>query len=565
MSIFNTIFTILTIIGSLGIFLFGMVLISESLQKVAGKKMRGILSAITSNDLRGVLSGATITGAIQSSSATSVMIISFVNAGLISLRRSFSLLMGANIGTTVTAWIIVILGFGKTFNISSIILPLVAVSLPLLFTGRSRQRSWAEFVFGFAILFLGLQLLKNSIPHVDQETFFVMQLQHLIHFGFFSILLFTGIGILLTVIFQSSSAMTALTFVLAIDGWLPYDMAAAMVLGENVGTTVTANMAALVGNRSAKRAAFFHFFFNISGVIWALFLIRYMITGIDLLLVKSTGHSPETDPALIPLALAIFHSGFNILNTLLFIGLLPQAENIIMKIIPESRKKEREKYYLRHIASPYLSTSELSLVQARKEISIMSDLVSRMFGMIPVLLMEKEEKTYEKLYKKIRKYEKITDRIEVEIYTYLTKVSESKLSDTGTVEVRKMLKIIHDIESIGDSCQSMAIGINKKNIGGIYFKQDVRNILNRMFELVTQALETMNDNLENPQGEAGLERAIHIEKEINDLRNDIRIHHVENMKAGRYNFETGLVFNDLINHCEKIGDHAINVSEALER
>lgn len=564
MSAFDIIITILTIIGSLGIFLFGMILMSESLQKVAGIRMRSVLSSITSNNIRGILSGLTITGAIQSSSATTVMVVSFVNAGLLSLRGSFSLIMGANIGTTVTAWIIVLLGFGKTFNITTIILPIVALSLPLLFSGKNRQRSWAEFIFGFAILFLGLQFLKTSIPIVDESSVFVQHFRDLVHYGFFSVLLFVGIGILLTLTFQSSSAVMALTFVIAADGWIPYDMAAAMVLGGNIGTTVTANIAALVANKSAKRTALFHFLFNFTGVFWALIFFSFFVRSASWVVMETTGYSPETNSSVIPLALAIFHTSFNILNTLLFIGLLPLSESIIKRIIPDS-SNEDEKFYLQHIGSSYLSTSELSLIQAQQEIHSLAELSIKMFRLVPVFLMEKDSKPYKKLFKKIRKYEKVSDRIEVGIYTYLTKLSESRLSETGSEEVRKMLKITDELESIADACHKMSTSIYKKNKDKIYFKQDIRNHLNQMFSLVEEALEIMRLNLDNSGNKIDIVEALRIEGQINELRDLIRKEHTEKLEKDKYNFQTGLVFNDIILQCEKIGDHCINISQTLAR
>jgi len=563
MSFPDIILTILTIIGSLGIFLYGMILMSEALQKVAGKRMRKVLSSVTSNDFKGVLTGLTITGAIQSSSATTVMIVSFVNAGLISLRRSFSLIMGANIGTTVTAWIIVLLGFGKTFNISVIILPLVALSLPMLFSGKSHLRSWAEFIIGFSILFLGLQFLKTSIPVFDESHSFIQGFEHLVHYGFFSVLLFVGIGIILTVIFQSSSAVMALTFVIAVDGWIPFDMAAAMVLGENLGTTITANIAALVANRPAKRSALFHIVFNLTGAVWILILFHPVIFGTDYISNLLTGSSPAADLSTVPLGLAVFHTSFNIVNTLIFFSLLPYSEKLLNEVLPQAKKRGREKSKLIHLGSTYLSTSELSIVQARDQIKVMNSLVVRMFDMIPALMMEREEEQYEKIFKKIRKYEKITDRIDTEITKYLTRVSESKLSHEGTEQVRNMLKIVDNLESIGDAVRAMSINIYKKNQDGIYFIQEIRNNLHTMFDLVRNALLIMAANIDSEEPE--IEYALDMEKQINELRNDLRKEHIENIRIGKYNHPTGIVYTDLIHQCENIGDNAINISEALCR
>lgn len=563
MNAFDIILTILTIIGSLGIFLYGMILMSESLQKVAGMRMRQILSTITSNNIRGVLTGLSITGLIQSSSATTVMIVSFVNAGLISLRRSLSLIMGSNIGTTVTAWVIVILGFGQTFNISTIVLPLVAVSLPMFFSGKNKQRSWAEFMIGFAILFIGLQFLKSSIPVVDEHSSFVQQFTNLIHFGYFSILLFVGIGILLTVIFQSSSAVMALTFVIAVEGWIPFEIAAAMVLGENLGTTITANIAALVANRPAKRAALFHVLFNMGGIIWALILFRYLLNGIDLIMTSLLDQSPATDPALVPLALAIFHSGFNILNTFIFIGLVPASEQLLKSIIKPGKKGKGENYRLIHMGSSYLSTSELSIIQARKEIIVMGNIVLKLFNLVPALMVEWEQAEFERIYKKIKKYEKITDRIEDEITEYLGRISESKLSHRGTTQVQNMLRIVDNLESIGDSCRKMAMHIHAKNQEGLYFIQDLRDDLNILFNLVNEAIHTMTSNIS--ADEPSVKQALLIEEKINSTRDQLKNKNISNLKEGVYNQRTGTVFTDLIHHCERIGDYCINISESLKQ
>ena len=561
MTVFGIILTILTIIGSLGLFLYGMVLMSEALQKVAGKRMRKILSTVTSRDLHGIMTGLSITGAIQSSSATTVMIASFVNAGLLSVRKSFSLIMGANIGTTVTAWIIVLLGFGQTFSISLITLPLVAISLPFFFGGKSIQRSWAEFIIGLAILFIGLQFLKENVPAMNEESVFISHFKDLIHYGFFSVLIYVGLGILLTVIFQSSSAVMALTFVLATDGWVPYDMAAAMVLGENIGTTVTVNFAALVANRSTKRAAFFHLLFNVVGVIIALLFFRWFIQGIDVLVRGATQASAFSDASAIPLALAIFHTSFNVINTLIFLTFLDKCQQFINRLIPEIRKGDREKFRLVHIRGGYVSTSELSIVHAKKEIRLMSDIVANMFEMVPALMMEREKRQYEKLFRKIKKYEKITDNIELEITTYLTGISESRLSHGSSEQVRKMLKIVDDLESIGDACRKMAVNIYNKNKEGIYFVQEIRDSLDAMFELVRASLRKMDENLGKDTPD--FEGALQIEKEIDNMRDKLRKKHIENLKKEKYDHKTGIVYNDLVQHCERIGDYALNISESL--
>jgi phosphate:Na+ symporter len=564
MTAFNIIVTILTIIGSLGIFLFGMILMSESLQKVAGKRMRNILSSITASNIKGTMTGLAITGAVQSSSAVTVMIVSFVNAGLLPLKRALGLIMGSNIGTTVTAWIITLIGFGQTFNLSWITLPLVALSLPLLLSGKSNQKSWAEVVIGFAILFLGLQLLKESIPIIDEQSVFVQQFQHLIDYGFFSILLFVGIGIVLTIIFQSSSAVMALTFVIAVDGYITFEIAAAMVLGENLGTTITANIAAIVGNRSAKRSALFHFIFNFIGVIWALIFFYPFIHSINLFFELFHFHSPFESPNKIPIAIATFHTVFNVINTILFSFTIIYFIRLLNWIIPLSNKKEKEKFRLKHMSSTYMSTSEISLIQAIREVNVMARLVKRMFTMIPALLLEMDKKVYEKLYKKVRKYEKIMDNIDAGIHLYLTKITESRLSDTSTEEHGKMLKIVDEIENIGDCCNNMATIIHSKNVNNIYFVQELRDNLAQMFEVCIKSLDIMIENLEKSKN-MNLEKALGVNSEINSLRNRLYEQHVDSIKSGNYNIQTGMVYIELLNQCVRLSDHALNITKTLYR
>ncbi len=553
---------ILMVTGSLGIFLYGMILMSESLQKVAGKRIRNVLATFTARHSRSILTGTLVTGAIQSSSATTVMVVSFVNAGLLTLMESFGIIMGANIGTTITPWLISLLGFGKAFDIISIILPLVALSLPLLFSRRSNQRSWAEFIIGLAILFLGLQMLKEITPMLDVSSPFIEYIKQLDHHNFYSVLLFVGIGLLLTVIFQSSSAVMALTFVLAVDGFIPFELAAAMVLGENIGTTVTANAASIVANIRAKQAAFFHFLFNFAGVAWALAFFYPIMHGIAFLTGITEEHDPRMQPMSIPFALALFHTGFNIANTLLFIYFLPFLSRFIPEII-KTRHEDKVLFRLKHIDSSYLSTSELSLVQAKKEIVNYSSLVLKMYDMIPEVLMEKRSKKYARLIDKIKKYEKITDNIELEIAAYLTRVSEGKLSQKTTRQLNAMLKMIDDIESMGDSCHKMGKNIEDKNRQHLYFIQEQRDSFYKMYHLVRSALVHMIHNLENDYALADLEKAQALEKEINMLRDTLRSEHVENLNNEKYSYKTGIHYIDLIAQMEKVGDYAINVTESI--
>ncbi|MBU2651663.1 MAG: Na/Pi cotransporter family protein [Bacteroidetes bacterium] len=562
MNIFNLILDILTIAGSLGVFLYGMILMSESLQKVAGRKIRKTFSAITSNKVKGILSGTLITSAIQSSSATTVMTIGFVNAGLLSLSEAMGVIMGANIGTTATPWLVSILGFGKTFNINVILLPLIALSLPLLFSGKNTSKSWAEFIIGFAILFLGLGFLKDSIPALDESSALVQYIRHFENFSFTSVLLFVGIGFIFTIFFQSSSAVMAFTFVIASDGWISYEMAAAMVLGENIGTTITANIAAFVANYRAKRAALFHLFFNVFGVIWFLLLYFPLLNLIAGITEKLQGSDPFVNAGAIPLALAIFHSGFNISNTLILLPFTRLIERYLNHIF--MRKDElQETHKLVHINSSYLSTSEISIVLVKKEISAYASLVKKMYDLVPEFLMEKRPKKYDKLYHKIKKYEDNVDEIEVEIANYLTRISEGKLSIKGTKQVRSMLNMINEIESMGDACNNMANSIRQKNKQNLYFIQEQRDRLNDMFSLIDEALNLLIQHLNLEYDQVNEKEAISLEEKINELRDRIKEEHIINLKEEKYTYQTGIYYIDLVSQLEKMGDYIINVTQSV--
>ncbi|MFA8451661.1 MAG: Na/Pi cotransporter family protein [Bacteroidales bacterium] len=551
---------VLTLVGSLGFFLYGMKLMSESLQKVAGSKMRNILAAMTSNRVKGVLTGFLVTTVIQSSSATTVMLVSFVNAGLLSLIQSIGVIMGANVGTTVTAWIISLLGFKVKMNI--IALPLVGIAFPLLFSKISKRKSWGELVIGFAILFLGLDFLKDAVPNVNDSPQIFQFLERFTDLGYISVLIFVGIGTLLTVVIQSSSATMALTLVMCNSGWIPFEMAAAMVLGENIGTTITANIAAMVANTSAKRAARAHLLFNLFGVIWMLIAFFPFLDIINDFVTKTEGISPYTQVAAIPVALATFHTVFNLLNTFIMIWFARFIAKTATMLVP-SREDEDDQFRLQYIRVGLLSTSELSIVQARKEIAFLGKRVNKMFDLIPKLLVEKNDKKYNKLLKKAKNYEDIIDRMEVEIANYLTKISESKISRRGAMQIRAMLKIIDDMESIGDVCYNMVMMIKGKNEKKLYFTQELRDNLDKMFILVRESLENMHENLNMEYKEVKLNKASDLEAKINDLRNDLRKLHVEQVKQEKYSYQTGSIYSSIFTNCEKVGDHVINVSEAI--
>jgi phosphate:Na+ symporter len=561
---------ILTLVGALGLFLYGMKLMSEALQKVAGSKMRQILAAMTNNRFKGVLTGFLVTTTIQSSSATTVMIVSFVNAGLISLVASVGVIMGANIGTTVTAWLIAILGFKVSLSFLS--LPLIGISFPLFYSKNSTRKSWGEFIIGFAILFIGLQFLKENVPGID-NTETLSFLASFTNMGFGSTLIFVMVGTILTVIIQSSSATMALTLVMCYNGLITFEMAAAMVLGENIGTTITANIAAYVANVSAKRAARAHFIFNIFGVVWMLLLFHPFLRGIDWFLQERHGASllntelSQNDfnsiKSLYPVGLAVFHTTFNIINTLALIGFTPFIAKVATKMVPD-KGEDDEEFRLKYISSSLVSTSEIALVQARKEIADFAIRLERMFGFIKKLENQEKGKHYHKLLSKVEKYEQITDNMEVEIANYLTKVSEGEISQDSSKKIRTMLKMIDDMESVGDSIYQLSLVYDNYRQSKSKFTDHQKAALNDMYQLVLKAFKEMHHNLSIEFNEVDIEKANHIEHQINKKRNALRKQHVEDLKEKKYKHKTGTYYSDMFSITEKIGDYIINVSEAIE-
>ncbi|MGQ1945560.1 Na/Pi cotransporter family protein [Geofilum sp. OHC36d9] len=557
-----TFFDFLTLIGSLGVFLYGMKVMSESLQKVAGSKMRSILSAMTSNRFFGVLTGFFVTAVVQSSSATTVMVVGFVNAGLITLKESIGVIMGANIGTTVTGWIISLFGF--KMSISDYSLPLIAIALPFIFSKVSNRRSWGEFLLGFALLFLGLDYLKNAVPDINQNPEILSFVQSYTGLGFLSTLIFLAIGTVLTVVIQSSSATMALTFVMVSQGWIEFPMAAAMILGENIGTTITANLAASVGNLSAKRAALVHLLFNVMGVVWMLLVFNSFTGFIDQFVTNRNGVSPSESYAAIPTALALFHTSFNIINVLLFIWFTPFLQKMVIKMIPQRDKDSEEEFRLKFITTGILSTPELSLLQAKREVQFFAKHTTKMFGFFRKLLYETSDKKFNKLYTKIQKYEGICDNVEVEITNYLSQVSQHKMSESGRRRMRSMLKLVGDLESVGDCNFNLARTVSRMREKRINFNDAAMKKLELMFNLVDRSLEEMRDNLAKEEVSVNLGKAIEIEKQVNNYRSQLKAEHLDNLSKKVYSYEAGILFNDLFSECEKLADYAINVSEALE-
>ncbi|MBN2662624.1 MAG: Na/Pi cotransporter family protein [Bacteroidales bacterium] len=551
----------LTLIGSLGIFLYGMKLMSESLQKVAGQKMRSILASMTSKRVLGVFTGFLITAIIQSSSATTVMIVSFVNAGLLSLSQSIGVIMGANIGTTVTAWIISILGFKVKMSVLAI--PLIGVAFPLFFSKNKKRKSIGELIIGFSLLFMGLEFLKDAVPEIDPTSDFVQNLGKYTNLGYISLIMFVMIGTLLTVVIQSSSATMALTLVLAANGVITFEIAAAMVLGENIGTTITANLAAMVANVSAKRAARAHFIFNSIGVIWILILFYPVIHLISFILHTKGNPSSLLSAVSIPIALSVFHTFFNITNVLLMIWFVPLIEKIVIKLVPDS--EEDEEFRLKHIDSIMLSTSEISLLQAKQEIEIYGQRVTKMFNYVEKLYAENKIEKIDKLFSKIQKYEDIIDRMEEEIADYITKVAESEMSELGSRRVKAMLEIIDDIESLGDACYNLSRALVRKKEANIKFVEKLNNNVLKMFELINKAFAEMNKNLVQEYSEIIVNDALQIEDEINEFRNKLRVDNVSSIKVKEYKYKVGIMYTEIFSISERIGDFIINISESIHR
>lgn len=552
---------ILRLIGSLGLFLYGMKLMSEALQKVAGDKMRSILAAMTSNRVKGVFTGVLITALIQSSSATTVMVVSFVNAGLLSLVESIGVIMGANIGTTVTAWLISLLGF--KVSMSAISLPLIGLGLPFLFSQNRSKQNWGELIMGFALLFIGLEFLKTSMPDIKSNPEILNFLTKYTDLGFVSALIFLGIGTLLTILIQSSSATMALTLVMCNSGWISFEMAAAMVLGENIGTTITANLAAIIANTSAKRAARAHLIFNTFGVLWMLLVLPYYLKGIAWANINLLGGGdPFINTADVPVALSMFHTGFNILNVLILIWFANFIVKVVTFLVPV-RENVEEEFKLQFIKTGTLSTPEASLFLAKKEISTYAKSTKKMFSYTKEAFNETNDKTFNKLFEKIDKREDESDDMEVEIANFLTRVSETRLTPENSERVRAYFKMVSDIESVGDSILNIAKALKRKREQKAWFPQELRDNLNKMFELVDEALEVMHENTKKDFNAVIIKKAWEIEREINDYRTALKTEHLNNVEEHKYKYQAGIIYSDIYSECEKIGDYCINVTEAI--
>ena len=555
----DSFFDFLRLIGSLGLFLYGMKIMSEGLQKFAGDSLRRILTAMTTNRVTGVLTGVLITALIQSSSATTVMVVSFVNAGLLTLTQSIGVIMGANIGTTVTAWLISALGF--KVDIAAFSLPLLAFGIPLLFSGKSSRKSVGEFIFGFSFLFMGLQALKANAPDLGANPEMLAFVQNYADMGFFSIILFLFIGAILTMIVQASAATMAITLIMCANGWIDYQLGVALVLGENIGTTITANLAALTGNTQARRAALAHLVFNVFGVIWVLILFYPFTNAVSWFV---TNVMRISDPSVaVSFKLAAFHTAFNISNTFIMIWFVGLIEKTVCFLI-KGKKDEDEEYRLRYITGGMLSTAELSILQAHKEITLFAERTGRMLDMVKALFYEKNEDAFLKTYSRVEKYESISDRMEIEIANYLTCVAEGRLSSEGKEEIRIMLRAVSEIESIADSCNNMARSIKRRNEFKSVFTDEQNHNVDQMLALTEKALHRMIEILKKSElVRDDVNPSYNIENEINNYRNQLKIHNVEDINNKKYQYQDGVYYMDIIGEAEKLGDYVLNVVQAV--
>ncbi len=564
-------------------FLYGMNLMSSGLQKAAGNRLRNFLSAMTSNPFKGVLTGLGITSVIQSSSATTVMVVSFVNAGLLTLAQAISVIMGANIGTTVTAWLVSWLGFKA--DISILAVPLMALGFMFSISKKDHRRNISELIVGFSLLFLGLSLMKNSVPDLSSTPEVLSFIQGWQGHGFGSVLIFLAFGTVLTLVLQSSSATMALTLIMLNMGWIRFDMACAMVLGENIGTTITANIAASVGNTSAKRAALAHTVFNVFGVIWALISFPYFLRFIGFLteaifnipdpadadftvvVEKAADGTPiQTDSQTSALyGLSMLHTLFNTINTLILIWFIPFIEKLVCMVIKGSQNKDENTFRLKYIEAGPLATPELATEQAFSEIIHFAEVSRNGLGYARAAINERDPDKFEELRSKLVKYEEISDRIEYEIATFLNAVSAEEISERTSQMIKSMYKIIGELESLGDSGESISRILSRRNIHKKEFDDETIKKLNAMVDAVDHAYKAMIQNLKLAfEGKLEeISNAYSAEDRINNLRNNLRDEEIESIENEKKNYQTSVYYMDIVSELETMGDFMINVSQTL--
>ena len=552
------------LIGALALLMFGMKTMSDSLQKMAGPQLRHVLGTMTTNRLTGILSGTLITAAVQSSTATTVMTVSFVNAGLLTLAQAISVIMGANIGTTLTAWI---MSAGFSFNITDFVWLAFFIAIILIYS--KKRKIIGDFIFGISFMFLGLGTLRQTGIDMDLAhnqpvlEFFSSFDPH----SFQTTITFLLIGSILTMCVQSSAAVMAITMILCSTGVLPIYQGIALVMGENIGTTVTSNVAALTANTQARRAAMAHMVFNIFGVLWILCVFRPFIhlvcdwVGYDDMMEKTDPHF-VANAAKLSFVLAAFHTTFNLSNTFILVWFIPQIEKLVCKIIRPKKNADEDDFRLRFIQSGIMKTPEISVLEAQKEIHSFAERIQRMFGMVKELLGETNEDKFVKLYTRIEKYEGISDNMEIEIAKYLDQVSDSHLSDETKAKIRAMLREISEIESIGDSCFNIARTLNRRFKGKEDFITSQYEHMHQMMELTDNALTQMNITLVGHKGDNDANLSFNIENEINNYRNQLKSQNINDVNNHLYTYAIGTMYMDIIQECEKLGDYVVNVVEA---
>lgn len=563
-----SIWILFKLLGSLALLMFGMKSMSEALQKMAGPQLRHVLGAMTTNRFMGMTTGMLVTASVQSSTATTVMTVSFVNAGLLTLAQAISVIMGANIGTTLTAWI---MSAGFSFNITDFVYPAFFFAIILIYS--KKKRFIGDFVFGIAFMFLGLGTLRQTgiDMHLGENQAVLDFFASFNPNAFSTTLIFLLLGGVLTFCVQSSAAVMAITMILCSSGVLPIYQGIALVMGENIGTTVTSNLAAMSANTQARRAALAHMFFNVFGVIWILFVFRPfvdMVCGlvgydVDMDRATTTAKAFLANSAKLSFVLAAFHTCFNVANTAILIWFIPQIERFVCWVIKPKKVDEEEDFRLHFITAGFMKTPELSVLEAQKEIQQFAIRIQRMFGMVKELLVEKDEKTFNKMYSRIEKYEGISDNMELEIAQYLDEVSDAHLSDDTKAKIRAMLREISEIESIGDACYNIARTISRKYQGKQdHFNQKQYEHIFQMMELTDQALTQMNALMAGRKVSYDVNRSFNIENEINNYRNQLKSQNINDVNNHAYTYAVGTIYMDIINECEKLGDYVVNVVEA---